>query len=184
MATNTPVRERTRREILQQAMALFQEKGYNATSLQDIATAAGCSKATVLYHFNGKAAVLTAVLEPSHTALSELVAEASALPAPEAQQLAITRFVELAVSHRGVINVLQDMLRTLGEMAEFDGLIADGIRLTELLAGGPGNQLELHIAKFAINGLLGECRHADESDDAELHELCDTALRRLLQPPR
>jgi AcrR family transcriptional regulator len=183
MASTTPVRERTRREILQQAMELFGNKGYNATSLQDIATAAGCSKATVLYHFNGKTAVLAAVLGPSQVALTELVAEASALPAPEAQQLAITRFVELAVKYRGVINVLQDMLMTMGEMPELDGLIAEGIRLTELLAGGTGNRLELDVAKFAINGLLGECRHSEERSDAELQELCNTALRRLLQPP-
>ncbi|MEV6413403.1 TetR/AcrR family transcriptional regulator [Kribbella sp. NPDC051718] len=183
MATNTPVRERTRREILQQAMALFQEKGYNATSLQDIATAAGCSKATVLYHFSDKTGVLVAVLEPSHTALSKLVAEASALPAAEAQELAIGRFVELAVEFRGLISVLQDLFGSLGEMPEFSELVAEGLRLTGLLAGGTGNQLELDIAKFAINGLLGECRHPGERTDAELHELCDTALRRLLRPP-
>jgi len=58
MAVTTPARERTRHEIVRQAMNLFQAGGYNATSLQDIATAAGCSKATVLYHFSGKPAVL------------------------------------------------------------------------------------------------------------------------------
>jgi AcrR family transcriptional regulator len=183
MRTTPPVRERTRREILQQAMTLFQEKGYNATSLQDIATAAGCSKATVLYHFNGKAAVLAAVLEPSHAALTALVAETSVLPAAEAQQVAIRGFVEISVKGRGVISVLQDMLMTMGEMPEFDELVADGLRLIEILAGGTGDRLELDIAKFAINGLLGECRHPEESTDAELTELCETALRRLLRPP-
>ncbi|GAA1557846.1 hypothetical protein GCM10009789_09090 [Kribbella sancticallisti] len=183
MAATTPVRERTRREIVQQAMALFQSNGYNATSLQDIATAAGCSKATVLYHFHGKAAVLAAVLEPSHLALAEVVAETSKLPAAEAQQLAISRFVELAVEFRGLISVLQDVLPMIDELPEFADLVAEGIRLTEILAGGTGSRLELDVAKFAINGLLGECRHPGERTDAELHELCDTALRRLLQPP-
>jgi AcrR family transcriptional regulator len=183
MATTTPVRERTRREIVQQAMALFQSNGYNATSLQDIATAAGCSKATVLYHFNGKPAVLAAVLEPSHVALKKLVAEASELPPAEAQQLAIARFVELSVEFRGLISVLQDILPMIGETPEFADLVAEGIRLTAILAGGTGSRLELDVAKFAINGLLGECRHPGERSDTELHELCDTALRRLLQPP-
>ena len=147
--TTTPVRERTRREIVGQAMVLFQSKGYSATSLQDIATAAGCSKATVLYHFNGKPAVLSAVLAPSRAALAELNAAAAKLPRAQAQELAVTRFVELAVEFRA----------------------------------GSDDPLERALAEFAINGLLGECRHSGERTDAELHALCDTALRRILRLP-
>ena len=66
-------------------MELFTEKGYTATSLQDIATAVGCSKATVLYHFNGKPAVAAAVLEPAAKLVADLVAEAAQLPPAEAQ---------------------------------------------------------------------------------------------------
>ena len=182
MAVTTPARERTRREIEQQAMALFANRGYAATSLQDIATAAGCSKATVLYHFNGKGALLAAVMEPSHVALKELVAEASALPAAAAQELAIERFVELAVRFRGLIDVLQDAKRTIEQVPELAELVRDGFRLIDILAG-TDEQLENDIARFAINGLLGECRHPDERSDAELRELCETALRRLLRKP-
>ncbi|NEA31601.1 TetR/AcrR family transcriptional regulator [Streptomyces sp. SID13031] len=179
----TTVRDRTRREIVQQAMALFQSNGYTATSLQDIATATGCSKATVLYHFNGKAAVLAAVLEPSHAGLVKLLAEVSPLPAAEAQRIAIKRFVELAVEFRGVISVLQDVLPTMDEMPEFTDLISRGIQLTVIMAGGPDDQLELGLTKFAVNGLLAECRHSGERTDAELQALCDTALQRLLRLP-
>jgi len=183
MAATTTVRDRTRREIVQQAMTLFQRDGYSATSLQHIATAAGCSKATVLYHFNGKAAVLAAVLEPSHAGLAEVLAEVSQLPAAEAQQVAIKRFVALAVEFRGVISVLQEILPTIEEMPEFADLIGKGIELTVIMAGGPDDQLEVDLAKFAVNGLLGECRHPGERTDTELQALCDTALQRLLRPP-
>ena len=182
MAESTPARERTRREIVQQAMALFANNGYNATSLQDIATAAGCSKATVLYHFNGKAAVLAEVLLPSQQALHDVVVAAEQLPSEQAQEFAIVQFVELAVELRGLIDVLQDVLTILDEMPEFDDLVADGMRLTELMAGQGADRLELDIAKFAVNGLLGECRHPGERSDAELRDLCETALRRLLKP--
>jgi AcrR family transcriptional regulator len=183
MASSTPVRERTRREIVQRAMELFQTNGYNATSLQDIATAAGCSKATVLYHFNGKAAVLAAVLEPSHAALVDMLAELAPLPAAEAQQLALQRFVELAIEFRGVISVLQDVLPTIEEMPEFADLVAKGVELTVIMAGGPDDQLEIELAQFAVNGLLAECRHPGQRTDAELQSLCETALQRLLRPP-
>jgi hypothetical protein len=72
----------------------------------------------------------------------------------------------------------------LDEMPEFGELVADGIKLTELMAGQGADRLELDIAKFAVNGLLGECRHPGERTDAELLDLCETAMRRLLTPAR
>jgi AcrR family transcriptional regulator len=179
MAVTTPARERTRHEIVRQAMDLFQAKGYNATSLQDIATAAGCSKATVLYHFSGKPAVLAAVLEPAAADLAELIAAAGALPRAETQEFAIQRFIDLAVVHRGVIDVLQDVIPVIVEMPEIAGLVADGMRLTDYMAGSD-DPLEHDLAKFAVNGLLGECRHPGERTDEELRRLCEIALRRLL----
>jgi AcrR family transcriptional regulator len=180
MAVTTPARERTRHEIVRQAMDLFQGNGYNATSLQDIATAAGCSKATVLYHFSGKPAVLAAVLGSAAADLAEVVAAAAALPRAEAQDLAIERFIDLAVVHRGVIHVLQDVIPIIEEMPEVATLVADGLKLTEYLAGSD-DPLEHNLAKFAMNGLLGECRHSGERTDEELRRLCDIALRRLLR---
>ncbi|TCC61001.1 TetR/AcrR family transcriptional regulator [Kribbella pittospori] len=176
----TPVRERTRHEIVRQAMRLFQDRGYNATSLQDIASAAGCSKATVLYHFNGKPAVLAAVLEPAAADLAGLMDSAAGLSQAEAQEFAIQQFTDLAVRYRGVIDVLQDILPVIDEVPEIAQLVADGIRLTDLLAGSD-DPLERDLAKFAINGLLGECRHPGERSGDELRNLCDIALRRILR---
>jgi hypothetical protein len=80
--------------------------------------------------------------------------------------------------------VLQDVLMILDEMPEFDELVTDGIRLTELMAGPGADRLDQDIAKFAVNGLLAECRHPGERSDDELRDLCETALRRLLTPAR
>ncbi|MEU8223113.1 helix-turn-helix domain-containing protein [Kribbella sp. NPDC048915] len=180
MAVSTPARERTRREIVRQAMALFQANGYNATSLQDIATAAGCSKATVLYHFSGKPAVLAAVLQPAAEDLAALVADAAQLPRAEAQQLAIDRFIDLSVEYRGVVDVLQDVLPEIEEMPEVAPLVANGMRLIDYLAGSD-DPLEQDVARFAVNGLLGECRHSADSSDEDLRRLCEVALGRLLR---
>jgi len=180
MAVTTPARERTRLEVVRRAMDLFQANGYNATSLQDIASAAGCSKATVLYHFSGKPTVLAAVLEPAAADLAELVQAADGLSRSAAQEFAIERFVDLAVVHRGVIDVLQDVIPVIEKMPEIAGLVADGMRLTEFMAGSD-DPLEHDLAKFAVNGLLGECRHPGERTDDELRKLCEIALGRLLR---
>ncbi|HWU10903.1 MAG TPA: TetR family transcriptional regulator [Streptomyces sp.] len=52
-----------RREILDQAMALFGEAGYRGASLRVIATRSGISHTGLLHHFPTKEALLLAVLE-------------------------------------------------------------------------------------------------------------------------
>jgi len=46
--------EETRERILSSAQKLFSEKGFEATSVRDITTEAGCNVASVNYHFGGK----------------------------------------------------------------------------------------------------------------------------------
>lgn len=52
-----------RREILDQAMALFGEAGYRGASLREIATRCGLSHPGLLHHFPTKESLLLAVLE-------------------------------------------------------------------------------------------------------------------------
>ncbi|MBF4617264.1 TetR/AcrR family transcriptional regulator [Clavibacter sp. VKM Ac-2873] len=52
-----------RREILEAALALIAERGYSASSLQEIADAVGISKAGVLHYFDSREALIAAVLE-------------------------------------------------------------------------------------------------------------------------
>lgn len=52
-----------RREILDQAMALFGETGYRGASLREIAARCGLSHPGLLHHFPTKEALLLAVLE-------------------------------------------------------------------------------------------------------------------------
>jgi TetR/AcrR family fatty acid metabolism transcriptional regulator len=48
------IEEARRTQILDAALALFAERGYNETSLADIAGTVGVSKGVVSYHFDGK----------------------------------------------------------------------------------------------------------------------------------
>lgn len=52
-----------RREILEAALALIAERGYSASSLQEIADAVGISKAGVLHYFDSREALIAAVLQ-------------------------------------------------------------------------------------------------------------------------
>lgn len=57
--------ERKRQDILTAAAALFAQKGYVGTSIQDILDALNCSKGSFYHHFNTKFELLAALAEDS-----------------------------------------------------------------------------------------------------------------------
>ena len=54
---------RTKRRIFECAMKLFAEKGYDATSVEEITAVSGIAKGTLYYHFEKKEDILTMLLE-------------------------------------------------------------------------------------------------------------------------
>ena len=57
----------TREDLLEAAGTLFGQKGYNATSIDDIVEEAGASRATLYAHFASKSALLEALLDQMQT---------------------------------------------------------------------------------------------------------------------
>jgi AcrR family transcriptional regulator len=55
--------ERSRRDLLDAALRLFSHQGYRATSVREIATAAGLSTGNVYHHFGDKEAIFRELLE-------------------------------------------------------------------------------------------------------------------------
>lgn len=67
-------RDTTRRRLLERALALFQQRGVEATTMRDIARAAGLSLGAAYYHFPSKDALIFAYYE-ANTAEQEAAAE-------------------------------------------------------------------------------------------------------------
>lgn len=68
--------EATQAAILEQATALFAERGYASTSLEDVATAAQVTRGAVYHHFAGKQALFEAVVEQQEQLTIERIAAA------------------------------------------------------------------------------------------------------------
>ena len=62
--------ERSRTQILEAALKLFSHRGYGATSVRDIAEAAGVSKGNVYHHFPDKESIFRALLDQYFQAMS------------------------------------------------------------------------------------------------------------------
>jgi AcrR family transcriptional regulator len=67
-----------RRRILDEAAALFLERGYAATSLRGIAAAAGMKAGSLYYHFESKEALFQAILRRGLDVMVEAFREAEA----------------------------------------------------------------------------------------------------------
>ena len=74
--------EMTRKALLEAARALFGERGYGATSLDEVAQAAKVTKGALYHHFGGKQELFAAVYEQVKREVSERAATAFLEPDP------------------------------------------------------------------------------------------------------
>ncbi len=63
----------TRARILEVASRHFRERGYSVTSMQEIADELGVTKAALYYHFESKAEILHALVEPIFSAVEGIL---------------------------------------------------------------------------------------------------------------
>src|SRR5439155_716872 len=89
-----PVRERTRRavrgELAQLAVSLFVEKGYDETTIDDLAAAAGMSKRTFFRYFASKEELVMGKYEFFGQQLAEDLAARPAVPALQPRRMLVT----------------------------------------------------------------------------------------------
>ena len=83
-------KQKTRRALLDAAKRLFNERGYEAATVRDIAAAAGLSTGAVFASFSDKADLFGAVIQDDFEALAQHLREISAPPkATEAALLSL-----------------------------------------------------------------------------------------------
>ena len=65
---------KTKRKIFETSMKLFAEKGYDATSIEDITATVGVAKGTLYYHFSSKEEIFNFTYHRSSSASKIIVA--------------------------------------------------------------------------------------------------------------
>jgi AcrR family transcriptional regulator len=91
----------TRRRILDVALELFVEQGYDRTSLREIAERLGFSKAALYYHYKAKDDILLSLADSLMADLEAVIERVSGEPAgPDRARLVLTEMVDLMLRHR------------------------------------------------------------------------------------
>ena len=116
-------RQRRRTEILHAALRAFRERGYHATTLEDIAERLGIRKTALYHYFPDKEAILYACHRESLAELSRILAGARALESPQER---------LSYVIREHVRVMTDTLE--GSPLAFEVTALSGDRQREIIA--------------------------------------------------
>jgi AcrR family transcriptional regulator len=158
-----PPRERSE-EVYAAALRLFNQKGYHATSMQDIAAAVGLYKGSLYHYIGGKEDLLVQVFERAMDGLlsrvERIVADSSVAPSEQLRSV-IEAHVEAVASNLDALTVYLHEFRALaGETLEtvreqreryralVESVIARGVRCGEF------GSVDVGIATL---GVLGMC---------------------------
>ena len=103
----------TRERILDAALASFGRRGYEATSLDQLASSLGVTKQTILHHFGSKERLLDSVLDRSATELADALEAALAKAGPGFERVeALVRAVfRLAARRPELLGLLREVSR-------------------------------------------------------------------------
>jgi TetR/AcrR family transcriptional regulator len=113
--TRSPAYDDQREMILARAAELFSQRGYPATSMNQLAEACGLSKPTLYHYYRDKYALLVQIAEGHVARLAELVRsiEAQGLPAEQRLHQLVVRFVEEYADAQHAHRVLTEDVRFL-----------------------------------------------------------------------
>ena len=105
----------TRKGILEAAARIFSEKGFHATSMQDIADAVHLQKASLYYHFSSKQEILVAILDQALDIINNRLetVRLQSLSADEKLRQAMVSYMQTIAENQNLAAVLLLEMRSL-----------------------------------------------------------------------
>lgn len=165
----------TRSRILDAALDLFSEHGFDGTTLQQIADRLGFTKAAIYYHFPSKDDLLQALNEPAVTECEQLLAAYEQMgDTPSRASGFIEAYLEFLMRHRRVIAYMIRDLAVLAHPAIRAGAQERRDRMEALLAGPDRDEFSAQIRAAMVFGGMHAVVAQYPTSDAE--ELCSAML--------
>lgn len=194
--SKTPKGEETRRRVHEAAMALFREKGFDATTMRDVAAAAGMSLGAAYHYFPSKEAIVMAYYASVQDEHARIVREAVREHAAVGERLSAAFHSKLRIvrDDRKVLGALLRFTGDPGHPLSFLGKATRPIQLrsiatfAEPLEGAPIPADFTAVAALMLwtmhMGLLLYLLYDDSPEQARTHRLADGAIALFLTAMR
>jgi AcrR family transcriptional regulator len=174
--------EETRERILDVALELFNEEGYERTSLREIAGRLGVTKAALYYHFKSKEDILLELHLRLHAVGREALDRLETLDdtaVVAAWPSLLEQLIELLVANRPLFLVNQRNRKALRAFAEDDRHVAENEDVEERfgrLLADPDIPLERRVRMAAsVGAVLAMLGAGDMFGDVSSDDVADLA---------
>lgn len=129
----TPKKARTRALICDTARELFFNQGIEATTIEQIATAAGTRRSTLYTHFRDKNQILTEIIRDFQAAVGKVIEE---MPSPQPTRAELDRWVQQFADLAAAEKVPTMLLMEGGSSRRVPDAVQDfGVTMFEGLVG-------------------------------------------------
>ena len=155
--------ETRRARMCRTAAQLFRDRGYDATSVSDVARALGMTKAGLYHHFESKEALLFEIIMYGlERVRDEVIVPVQQIRDPQERlQQLIVRHARIATRGQGAVTQLGDEMRSLPAASRKQverrmRVYVDLIRgtLVELKAAGKLRDVDPTVATFSVIGMI------------------------------
>lgn len=171
------IMNRTKRKIFEAAMNLFAQKGYDATSVEEITSVVGIAKGTLYYHFSSKEEIFYFLVEEGMNLLKNSIEiKTSKYPNTIDQIKAIILIqIKVIVKYENLITLLISQMWGKEErnircreyiyqyISFIEEIIKKGIEKGEIIEGNP-EVLASGLFGFTCSGLLYKLKTQKEVD--------------------
>ena len=169
---------KTKRKIFETSMKLFAEKGYDATSIEEITATVGVAKGTLYYHFSSKEEIFNFLVEEGVKLLKNSIAiKTDKLENSIDKIRAIVLIqIKILVKYESFMTIIlsqiwgndarSQMCRSyvFEYIQMIEEIVKDGIEKGEIIDGDP-NVIASGIFGFTCSSLIYKMRHHNEELD-------------------
>jgi len=178
----------TKAEIHAAALELFSSRGYEKTSLREIAEQVGITKASLYYHYSSKQELLQAIIGTFFDDLNDVFEQIAEQPwSPEREVEVMGAYLDAIIKHRATgPTLLRDMTAVLAAFGErLDDLIGQSRGFQLWLAGpnpAPADRVlaaaAIEVAGAVLSGGMAPEEVSDEDLRAILLDAATAVLAR------
>jgi AcrR family transcriptional regulator len=184
---------KTKRKIFETSMKLFAEKGYDATSIEEITATVGVAKGTLYYHFSSKEEIFNFLIEEGVKLLKnsiEIKTEKLENSIDKVKAIVLIE-IKVLVKYEDFMTIVLSEIwgssqrsnvckeKVFEYIKMIEKIVADGMQKGEIIEGD-ANVMASGIFGFTCSSLIYKMRNENQINVSELYyEIEKTFIKKL-----